>query len=352
MAAPTYLILPSLDGGEAIVATPSGAGYDTTRVAVTQLAALTVSDSILILPGQVVRIYETDLPKAGRAQQLKMARFAREDDIANGADDLHFALTDEQPPHLAVIDTDVMDRLMETLGGLRPKAAYADYDLLLGDRALHVIDRAVEPGRAALDLDWTDEALTRVSDIELAALFAQGVEAGRGVNLLQGDYRVRSNVDVPRPTLIRFAALAASAAVALFIWNGVQARAASTQAKDLRAQTAADYLSATGERAPANPGRTAAQAVKSGPDVPTGFLDLSAVLFSGLAEFDDMRVDQLRYNAQDGVLRLRLIYPSFDAAARAEAAMAKAGGTLTTGGVREQDGAFVGEATLSLEAAS
>ncbi len=360
MAASTLLILPSLDGGEAIVATASGQetgqgaglGYETRRVPSTQLPDLEVTDLTIILPGQWVRIYETDLPKAGRAQQLKMARFAREDDIANNAEDLHFALSDSQPPHLAIVDQDVMDRLLETLGGLRPKAVYADYDLLSGDKALHVIDRAVEPSRAALDLDWTDETLGRVSDGKLAALFAEGLFAGRGLNLLQGDYRARSNINVPRVPLIRFGALAATAALALFVWGGVQARAAGAQAKDLRAQTAAEYLAATGNRAPSNPGRKAAQSLKAGPTTPTGFLDLSSILFSGLSGFEDMRVDQLRYNAADKVLRLRLIYPSFGAAAQVEAAISKAGGVLTTGGVREQEGAFVGEATLSIGEAS
>ena len=65
-----------------------------------------------------------------------------------------------------------------------------------------------------------------------------------------------------------------------------------------------------------------------------------------------MRVDQMRYNAEEGVLRLRLIYPNFDAASRVETAITNAGGVLTTGGVREQGGVFVGEATLSLGGAS
>ncbi|GGX69300.1 hypothetical protein GCM10011309_19090 [Litorimonas cladophorae] len=352
MAAPTLIILPGLEGGEAIVATASGQGHATSRVAVADVPSLGLSEPVIILPGQWVRIFETELPKAGRAQQLKMSRFAREDDIANGADELHFALSDAQPPALAVVDKRIMNQLFEALGASRPKAIFADYDLLMGEEAVLVIDRAVEPQRAAVDLDWTDENLVQLPDSQLASTFAEAVYAGHGLNLMQGDYRPRSNLNLPRVPLIRFAALAASAALALFIWSGVQDRSAATQAKDLRAQTAADYLALTGERAPNNPGRVAAQSVKSGSVTRTGFLDLSSILFTGLSEFDDLRVDQLRYNAEDGVLRLRLIYPSFDAASRAESAVAKAGGILTTGGVREQNGAFVGDATLSVGGAS
>lgn len=352
MALPTLLILPSLEGGDAIVASENLDGYAARRVGTDQFASLHVSDPIIVLPGQWVRIFETELPKAGRTQQLKMARFAREDDIANNADDLHFALSDGQPPHLAVVDKDVMNRVLETFGVLRPKAIFADYDLLIGKEALRVIDRAVKPGRAALDLDWTDEVLETLIDIDLAKRFAEGVQEDRGLNLLQGDYRARSNLNLPKVPMVRFGALAAAAALALFIWTGIQDRAALSQAKDLRAQTASDYALLTGDRAPSNPGRAAVRALQSGPATPTGFLDLSAVLFTGLSNFDDMRVDQLRYNAEDGVLRLRLIYPSFDAASRVETAIADVGGTLVTGGVREQDGTFVGEATLTLGGSS
>ena len=348
MAAPTLLILPALDGGEAILATPSGSDYVTRRVMAAELSDLNINEPVLILPGQWVRIFETELPKAGRAQQLQMARFAKEDDIANNADDLHFALSDTQPPQMAIVDMSVMEALMETLGALKSKAAYADFDLLEGDKALLVIDRAVEPAIAGLDLDWTEEVLEEPTDKALAKLFAEGLSAGRGLNLLQGDFRARAGINLPRLPAIRLAALAASALVMGFVWSGVKDRAALAQAEDLRAQTASDYLAATGERAPSNPGRAAAQSLQSGPVSSAGFLDLSSVLFAGLSNFEDVRVDQLRFNAENGTLQLRLIYPDFDAAARVEDAVTQAGGQFLTGGVREQNGAFVGEATLKL----
>lgn len=350
MAASTFLILPSIDGGEAILGRLSGAEYTARRVKASALSELTISNPIIIVPGQWVRTFETELPKAGRAQQMKMARYAKDDDIASHADTLHFALSDAQPPKLAIIETGLMDSLGEVLGGLKPKAAYADYDVVMGDTALLVIDRAVEPGLATLDLDWTEETLNQPTDVELVSLFAEGLAAGRGINLLQGEYRSRSGFDVPKIPTIRAGALAASALLAAFIWNAVQDRAALEQAQELRAKTAAEYLAATGTRAPTNPGLTAAKSLQSGPAESAGFLDLSSVLFAGLANFDDIRVDQLRYNSEAGTLQLRLIYPSFDAAARAEASIRQSGGELTTGGVREQNGAFVGEATLKLGA--
>lgn len=352
MALPTLLILPGLADGEAIFARPSGDSYSTRRVKPSQFGSLNISDLYVILPGQTARIFETELPKAGRAQQLKMARFAREDDIASSADDLHFALSDAQPPRLAIVDKLVMERLNEAIAGLRPRAAYVDYDLLEGEQAILVLDRAVEPGQAGLDLDWVESELVQPSDNELAALFEQGLAAGRGVNLLQGEFRPRSAINMPRPALIRFGALAAVLLVVGFIWNGVSDSAKLSQAEALRAQTASDYLALTGVRAPSSPGRAAAQSVKMGPSKADGFMDLSAVLFAGMSGLEDILVDQIRYNAEEGTLGIRFIYPSFDAAGRAETAIAQAGGRLTTGGVRERDGTFVGEATLSLEPSS
>jgi len=184
--------LPALDGGEAIVATLSLKGYDTRRVPSAQVAGLDVRDPILILPGQLVRFFETELPKAARKQQRQMARFAREDDIAASAETIHFALSSEQPPKLAVIDKSVMESLIETLGQLKPKAAYADYDLLSGDSAIRVLDRAVEPGVAALDLDWTEEVLTEPSDAALSAQFAEGI-----AKLRQITWNLRASVHRP-----------------------------------------------------------------------------------------------------------------------------------------------------------
>ena len=348
MAAQTFLILPGLENGDAILAEPSGDSFKTRRVPSAQISDLDIRDPILILPGQLVRIFDTELPKAGRKQQLQMARFAREDDVAASSETTHFALSMEQPPHLAIVDKAVMDLIGENLGGLKPKAAYADYDVLQGDQAVLVIDRAVEPGRASLDLDWTEETLSELTDPALAEAFSKGLRDGRGLNLLQDAYRPQSSLSVPRVPVFRFASLAACSVLALFVWNGVKDGSAASQAEELRAQTAEDYFAVTGVRARANPGRLAAQSVQAGPTKAAGFLDLSNVLFSGLSAIDDIRVDQLRFNAEQGTLRLRLIYPDFDGASRVETAISRAGGILTTGGVREQDGAFVGEATLSM----
>ncbi len=352
MARPTLLILPATDSAQAILAHPKGGGYETQTVSMGELGQIEDANVHVVVPGQSVRIFETDLPKASRAQLLKMARFAREDDIATPADALHFALSEEHPPRLAIIEKSIMDELSNYLVTLKPKAAYVDYDLLKGDQAIRVIDRAVEPGRCALDLEWVDSELLDLTPAQIADQIVESIETGDVINLLQGDYRASSSFNMPQPAFKRFAAVAALALAALFLWSGISDRAKIAQTKALKAQTTEDYQSVTGETAPAAPGRSAAKLAQTTSQSSYGFLDLSAILFQGMTNLDDIQVDQLRYNSENQTLALRFIYPDFGATSRLEAAIKQAGGTLLTGGVRERDGAFIGEATLSLEPAS
>ena len=352
MARPTLLILPATETAQAILAVPKGDSYETQRVSKEQLNQIDDTNIHIVVPGQSVRIFETDLPKASRTQLLKMARFAREDDIATPADGLHFALSEEQPPRLAIIEKSIMGELSTYFAVLKPKAVYTDYDLITGDQAVHIIDRAVEPGQCTLDLDWIDSELLDLTPAQIADQFADTIEAGEAINLLQGDYRAKSTLNIPQPAFKRFATMAALALVALFVWSGISDRAKTAQAEALKTQTAEDYKSVTGQTAPRAPGRDAVKLAQTTSQGSYGFLDLSAVLFEGMTNLDDIQVDQLRYNSENQTLALRFIYPDFGATSRLEAAIQQAGGTLLTGGVRERDGAFIGEATLSLESAS
>ena len=352
MARPTLLILPATETAQAILAVPKGDSYQTQRVSKDQLNQIDPTNIHIVVPGQSVRIFETDLPKASRTQLLKMARFAREDDIATPADGLHFALSEEQPPRLAIIEKSIMDELSTYFAALKPKAVYTDYDVITGDQAVHIIDRAVEPGQCTLDLDWIDSELLDLTPPQIAAQFADTIETGNAINLLQGDYRPRSTLNIPQPAFKRFATMAALSLVAMFVWSGISDRAKTAQAEALKTQTAEDYKSVTGQTAPRAPGRDAVKLTQTSGDNNYGFLDLSAVLFQGMKALDDIQVDQLRYNETERTLSLRFIYPNFGATSRLESAIQQAGGTLLTGGVRERDGAFVGEATLSLESAS
>jgi len=91
-------------------------------------------------------------------------------------------------------------------------------------------------------------------------------------------------------------------------------------------------------------------ASRNGAVAPTQFLALNSIAFQALSTFDDVTIDRLSYQNNRDEIQLRLIYPSFERADAVKQAMEQAGGDFTPGGVREQNGRFVGEAVLKMQA--
>jgi len=115
-------------------------------------------------------------------------------------------------------------------------------------------------------------------------------------------------------------------------------------------QTAELYVSQTGKAAPSDPARAIRVASRNGAVAPTQFLALNSIAFQALSTFDDVTIDRLSYQNNRDEIQLRLIYPSFERADAVKQAMEQAGGDFTPGGVREQNGRFVGEAVLKMQA--
>lgn len=351
------LILPTTPDAPALLGQGESDLWEVSHIALDTLETHDWDDHVLvILPGQNIRSFETDLPKASRAQQIKAARFAHEDQIATSIDDLHVALSSGSPTITSFIDKDWLTATLEGLAkrGLTPKHVLADYDALqLLDAPVTVIDRVVTPGRAghAQDMGWTAPPAA-ISDQALFAAISQSFSAGTTTNLLQDQFKPKSNVIGSVAGLTRFAGLAAACLIAFFAWQGVQARAMQKQASDLGMQSAALYTQTTGQAAPRNYTALAAQALQNPEAEGQVFLRLSNILFSAMSTMDDIQVDRMSYNPQRQELQLRLFYPDFDAAARLEQSMRQAGGDFIPGGVREQGDEFVGEAVLKIGGAS
>lgn len=351
MSGYSFLILPSVPGGDAL-----WLDENPRRISLDNLSELAGRSAILVLPGQMIRTVQTDLPKAARAQQLKMARFANEDKIASAPELLHFALSEDQPPRVAIVDTAWLRACLDGVAeaGIFVRSAFADYDLLPSGQRIALLDRVVEGGPfgAALDPDWVDAPTTPVTDTDIAQLMSDRLDTGEALDVMQGDFRARANSNLPKPALWRAGGLLAACLVAGLIWSGLQSNALNRQAANLRAQTAADFTALTGQVAPDKPGLAAARLVRSGADTSGDFLTLSRIMFDTMAGLEGVSVERVSFNAQRGELQMRLVYPDFDAAARVEAAARNAGGTFVTGGVRETNGQFIGEATLRAGGAS
>ena len=302
---------------------------------------------VAILSGQSVRIYPHSLQATSKRDRLSAAGFSVEDKIAVPLNRVHIALSDDR---IAVIDKNELTTNLAHLkeAGLTPSKAIADFEALSDiEGAVSLLDRVVTTGALghAVDMGWGDEGKTYPDETLLSSIGAK-LEKNDALNILQNSFFPKSGFNFGWRKLAPLGGIAACLGIAALILHGVEARALKLQAAEMKAQTAQIYSEATGEAAPRNPALAATRAIKSGGTDTLAFLRLSQILFSGVEEIEGLSVEQLRYQEAQNELQLRLVYPSFESAGALEAAIRSAGGQLTTGGVREQSGRFVGEATL------
>lgn len=302
---------------------------------------------VAILPGQSVRIYLHDLPNTSKRDRLRAAGFSIEDKISVSLDRVHIALSDDR---VAVIDKDVLSENLTHLkeAGLSPLRAIADFEALTDlDGDVSLLDRVVTTGLTghAMDIEWAEDGQSYSDEALLGAIGAR-LEKNESLNILQNGFSPKGDFQFNWKKMLPLGGLAACLGLAALVFHGAEARALKLQASDLKTQTARIYADATGQAAPSNPALAATRALKSGANDNLAFLRLSKILFSGVAQVEGLSVEQLRYQDSKNELQLRLIYPSFESAGEFEAVIRAAGGRLTTGGVREQSGRFIGEATL------
>ena len=302
---------------------------------------------VAIVSGQSVRIYPHDLPATSKRDRLRAAGFSIEDKIAVPLDRVHIALSEDR---IAVMDKDELAANMAQLNeaGLSPSKAIADFDALVeisGD--VNLLGRVVTTGPLghARDADWAEDSSVH-SDEALLSAIGRRLEQGDILNILQNGFFPKSSFNFSWRKFAPLGGLAACFGIAALVLHGLEARALKLQAADLKTQTAQIYTEATGQAAPSNPALVATRAVKSGGKDTLDFLRLSQILFSGVEQIEGVSVEQLRYQDSKSELQLRLVYPNFESAGELENAIRAAGGQLTTGGVREQSGRFVGEAAL------
>ena len=304
------------------------------------------AEVVMILAGQSVRLYSHELPATSKRDRLAAAGFSIEDKVGEPLDSLHIALDDSR---IGVMSKTHIQAALNQLSsaGLTPVKAYADFDVV--PEQISVLGRVILGGELGhtLDADWSDTKSAKpITDEAFLGMIAQRLESGDALNMLQNEFLAKSDFNFNAKGFAALGGLAACLGLAVLVLQGVQARALSLQAADLKTQTAQLYTDATGQKAPKNPALAATRALKAGGKNNFEFLQLSQILFQGVDKVEGLSVDQLRYQQARNQLQLRLIYPSFESASVFEAAIRDVGGELVTGGVREQSGQFVGEANL------
>ena len=310
-------------------------------------ANISRKDIVAVLPGQSLRIYPHELPETSKRDRLRAAGFSVEDKIAVPLDRVHIALSEDR---IAVIDKEAMSETLAQLreSGLAPTKAIADFEALEEiEGAVNLLDRVVTTGPLghATDTAWAEESKSFPDETILSAIGAK-LEKNDTLNILQNGFSSKGGFNFEWRKFAPLGGLAACLGLAALFLHGAEARALKLQAVDLKTQTAQIYSDATGQAAPANPALAATRAMKSGGKDNLAFLRLSQILFNCVDQIEGLSIEQLRFQDDQNQLQLRLIYPSFESAGQLEGAIHAAGGQLTTGGVREQSGQFVGEATL------
>ncbi len=305
---------------------------------------------IAILPGQMVRCYPHELPNSSKRDRLRAAGFSIEEKIAVPLDQTHIVLDDARIG--VVSSTDLQSALDQLTGaGLVASRAYSDFDVLSDiEGELSLLGRVITPGLLGhtVDADWAEQSGARLlTDEQVLRAIANSVEQGVPLNFLQNEFSAKQSFSLNWQRFMPVGALAACLLVASLVFQAVQTRALNIQSADLKRQSAKIYSQASGKAAPSNPALAATRALKAGGGDRLVFLKLSDILFRGVENVAGVSVDQLRYQESNKALQLRLIYPSFESAAQFEDAIKSAGGHLVTGGVRDQSGEFVGDATLS-----
>ena len=321
---------------------PGGAWHTATQTyserARSQLSGRAVT---VILSGQSVRTLPHALPALKPRERMEAARFHAEPLIGEPTDAAHIALGEAT---LSVISADAMRAVLDALdaAGVTPTAVYADHEVL---PPVTLPDRIVTE-TATLDIGFPLGTPAPPDRDYADALRA--FDASRANNLLTGAFAPRRRL-VPGLDQAWLRTAAGLAFAVVMGWGALQAseaRAERLQVEDLRARAQTLYIEATGE-ASANPARDVARFADTSDTAPDA-VALMATLFRAVEATPGVSVDRLRYSDGDARLDLRLVYPGFGATDALSDAVARAGGTLSAGGVREQGGRFIGDATLEL----
>lgn len=325
------------------------------------LKALDFKTLTVIVSGQSIRTYPHDLPDMRVAERRKAAAIFVEDLLAGSSRDHHVVLSatgrDGATPRLAVISNDRMNRLIQSLSemGLKANTIIADYDavpLHVGPALLE--DRFLKPGPQGYTMDrvWgeTDADVKAVMRTALPrdvyALLPE-LETEFAINLAQGFYAPKQAFLPEFALFKRAAALLIMLGLTWLVWQGAQWRSINAQTQTLKTEASDLYFNVTGKRA-RNPALEVTRAVKSGPKSEGDFLKLSSIVFESLSRVDGVEIDRLQYDNLSNALSLRLFYPGFETVARLETDIAARGAIFESGGVREQSGRMIGEATVIL----
>ena len=328
------------------------------------------SDNVtVIVPGTEVSLFHVRLVGTRRADWLRAARFAVEDDISVPVETLHVAIGPRssagEQAEICLVSKPVMDGWMQCLAeaGLRDARLVPDVTLLPAgalplDMGTHIAVAGAEQ-RFAIDKSLPVELISALMDraggdpapggdplLALAGYIASGET---GVDLRQAEYARKTEMPVDLKRFRLMGALAAACALVWGIYTFASTQAMKRLEADLTRQTRASFSALyPGEPIPSN--ILAAIRDRSGGPVrqAAGFRQMSGVLYTALENEQGTRLSSLRYDAESGQLQAKLVYSAFGDDERLKSIIETNGLAARLGDARVEDGRVVGDMILEL----
>lgn len=326
-------------------------------------------DVTVIVPATDVTVATVRLVGTRRADWLRTARFAVEDDVAVPVESLHAAIGQRSGAGsqgtVCMVARAVMEDWMRRLteAGLEDARLVPDVTLLAPDSPPldmggHIIVSG-EDQRFAIDKSLPSDLVSALMqragrepetvDDPLLALARRFSAGETGIDLRQADFARKAELPID---LKRFRLLAGLAAICALAWGAytfASIRAMTQLEAVLDRQTRASFAAIyPGEPVPSN--ILAAVRERSG-SVQTpiaGFREMAGVLYAALANQEGIRLSSLRYDADTGQLQAKLVYSAFGDDETLKSAIEAGGLSVRLGDARVEDGRVVGDLILEL----
>ena len=334
-----------------------------------QETAASSDEVTVIVPATEVAISTVRLVGARKADWLRTARFAVEDDIAVPVEGLHVAIVQHRNSTgkgtVCMVARPVMEDWMRRLSeaGLEDARLVPDVTLLkAGSAPLEIGDRILVAGEDkpfAIDKSLPSELVSALmqragaepehADDALLALARRFAAGNAGIDLRQADFARKAELPIDLKRFRLLAGLAAACALAWGVYTFASIRSMNQLEAVLDRQTRASFTALyPGEPVPSNI-LAAVRERSSGTQRPAaGFRKMASVLYAALADEDGVRLSSLRYDADAGQLQAKLVYSAFGDDETLKNAIEAGGLSVRLGDARVEDGRVVGDMILEL----
>ena len=326
-------------------------------------------DVTVIVPGTEVTIGRARLVGARRADWLRAARFAVEDDLSVPVETVHVAAAPQNGPgglaDVCLVARTVMDDWMRRLSeaGLEEAHLVPDTSILPVsapplDMGGHILV-AMPDHRFAIDRSLPHELVSALSaragssperpDDPFLTLISHIAGGQSGIDLRQADYATKMELPVDLSRLRLVAVLAVACVLAWGIYTFASIQTMHKLEVELTRQTHATFTALyPGEPVPAN----LLAAVRDRSGGPTRrvpeFREMSSVLYAALANSNGTSLSSLRYDADIGQLQAKVVYSAFGDDQVLKTAIETSGLAVRLGDARVEDGRVVGDLVLEL----